>query len=639
LNSRRRLSNDPLDGSFVFGGSTIYYEAQTRFSGSPWARAGWGGSFRVRMPRDEPLHGRIRRFGLEDNQGNPVDARTRISHYLIRQQNGGGVPVPYTEGFVLVRWQVNDATSGVREHNWVPDGDFISLWFPGDDEGDFLEMDDRFLIDDNGNRASSADGRVLYPPPYGSNDSSGDNKENYRWFFNLRAKGGADEYANFMAFAKVLDPARTSDALFDQQIGDFAEVEELLRLWAVEMNVDDWDAWGQSRGKNCYFYRPEATGLWHKFSWDLELTYGNVNSFIIPSSPTDTFNPGGFGEVNRMMNRPKIKRMYYGILDEMVNGANRWFHSDFLSDYAGKLAALGMAQTGIAQPGGYIDQRAALLETRIRSVVYPQVRLAITTNSGANFSTSAASVTIAGTAPVEVCQILVTNDGDEGTLYLPAYTSMTAWSIAGIPVTPGANALVFFGLDLRGGVIDSDSITVTSTASWNAPSITSLNPASSLAGTDIEVLGTDFHNGLKVSFGAVQSPVIVFDENGATPGKIVARVPAGSGTVSVTVRNTDNKTSNARAFTYTVPPSSFVRGDANGDASVDLSDAVRIVLHLFAGKAADCEDALDVDDNELLNVTDAVGLLNYLFKSGAAPRAPFPAEGTDPSGTGLGCQR
>jgi hypothetical protein len=291
LSNRRLLSNDPLSGSFVFGGSTIYYESQLRFSGSPWARAGWNGSFRVRMPRDNPLHGRVRRFGLEDNQGNPIDARTRISHYLLRQ-NQGAIGVPFTDGFALVRWQVDDRTTGVREHNWVPDSDFISTWFPGDDEGDFVEMDDRFLIDDNGGRAGNADGRLLYPPPYGTNDSNGDNKENYRWFFGLRAKNGADEYANLIALAKVMDPARTSDAQFDQQIGDYANVEEMLRIWAVEFNIDDWDTWGTSRGKNCYLYRSDVTGLWNLIGWDFELTYGNTTSFLIPGAAVGQLRSG-----------------------------------------------------------------------------------------------------------------------------------------------------------------------------------------------------------------------------------------------------------------------------------------------------------------------------------------------------------
>ena len=633
LSSRKLLSNDYLSGSFLFNSDKIYYESKVRFSGSPWARAGWNGSFRVQMPKDNRLHGRTARFNLEDNQGNPLSAYTRISHYLLRVGQGSG-GIPYTEGFTLVRWQLDDRVTLTREFNWTPDGDFIARWFPDDDEGDFLEMDDRFLINDGGTRANSYDGRVLYPPPSPRSDSNGANKENYRWFFGLRQKRGADEFANFIALAKVMDPAATSDALFDQQFPDYANVEEFLRIWAVEMNIDDWDTWGTSRGKNCYFYRPESDGRFHLFMWDVELTYGNVSTYLIPTSPASAFNPGSFSEVNRIFNRPLFKRMYYSILSEMTQGADRWFHSDRLSEYATKLAEIGMANTGVAQPGGYIDQRCATLSSRIQTVVYPQVRLAITTNSGNSFSTTQLTVNLAGTAPVDVSTILVNGD-----TFPVSFTSMTGWAANGIPLVPGANLISFNGFDFQGNLVDSDSITVTSTATWAKPAITELDPDAEVTGNDIVIRGTDFHNGVKVYFGAVQSSTVVYDEDGPNPGEITARVPSGTGSVSVTVKNLDNQVSNAASFTFLKAPSTFIRGDSTGDGVVDVSDGVKVLRHLFSGVTTNCEDAMDADDNEVLNVTDAIYVLDYLFRARPAPRGPFPEAGLDPSGTALGCDR
>jgi hypothetical protein len=83
---------------------------------------------------------------------------------------------------------------------------------------------------------------------------------------------------------------------------------------------------------------------------------------------------------------------------------------------------------------------------------------------------------------------------------------------------------------------------------------------------------------------------------------------------------------------------SFVRGDANRDGWVNLSDAVRILFALFGGAALECADAADATDDEVLNLTDAVRVLDYLFRGGAAPAAPFPASGMDPSGATLGCE-
>jgi hypothetical protein len=89
----------------------------------------------------------------------------------------------------------------------------------------------------------------------------------------------------------------------------------------------------------------------------------------------------------------------------------------------------------------------------------------------------------------------------------------------------------------------------------------------------------------------------------------------------------------------------FRRGDADQDGVVQLTDAVRVLLRLFAGaEALPCPDAGDIDDDGELTLTDAVALLVYLFQSGARPPPPGPDEcGLDPTEDALplcrgGCQ-
>jgi len=83
----------------------------------------------------------------------------------------------------------------------------------------------------------------------------------------------------------------------------------------------------------------------------------------------------------------------------------------------------------------------------------------------------------------------------------------------------------------------------------------------------------------------------------------------------------------------------FVRGDANKDGAIDLSDALAVLFHLFAagGPKLDCEDHGDADDTGVLNVTDATYLLLYLYRAGSAPRAPFPSAGFDPTPDAYNC--
>ena len=86
-------------------------------------------------------------------------------------------------------------------------------------------------------------------------------------------------------------------------------------------------------------------------------------------------------------------------------------------------------------------------------------------------------------------------------------------------------------------------------------------------------------------------------------------------------------------------PSGFIRGDVATDGTVNISDAVKSLLVLFAGETTDCEDALDADDNGALQITDPIYVLDYLFRGGLPIAAPYPSAGADPTEDTLGCER
>ena len=70
----------------------------------------------------------------------------------------------------------------------------------------------------------------------------------------------------------------------------------------------------------------------------------------------------------------------------------------------------------------------------------------------------------------------------------------------------------------------------------------------------------------------------------------------------------------------------FIRGDANGDGVVSISDAQSIDAFIFRDTVAlPCMNAADVDDNGFIQLTDGVRILNFLFRNGVEPMAPFPA--------------
>ncbi len=87
----------------------------------------------------------------------------------------------------------------------------------------------------------------------------------------------------------------------------------------------------------------------------------------------------------------------------------------------------------------------------------------------------------------------------------------------------------------------------------------------------------------------------------------------------------------------------FLRGDADGDLYLDLSDVINNLVFM-TGACPECPDptcykALDVNDNGVIDLADGVQLVNYLYTFGPPPAAPFPEPGPDPTPDDLTCDR
>jgi hypothetical protein len=115
----------------------------------------------------------------------------------------------------------------------------------------------------------------------------------------------------------------------------------------------------------------------------------------------------------------------------------------------------------------------------------------------------------------------------------------------------------------------------------------------------------------------------------------VTAPPCGTaGFAELEVCNDDGCATRAEGFDYEeIVGTLFLRGDANNDDSVDLSDGVAILNDLFIGinASAPCDDALDANDTGDVDLSDGVYVLNFLFQGGPPPRAPFPDAGEDPT--------
>lgn len=94
------------------------------------------------------------------------------------------------------------------------------------------------------------------------------------------------------------------------------------------------------------------------------------------------------------------------------------------------------------------------------------------------------------------------------------------------------------------------------------------------------------------------------------------------------------------SFPASAGAASFLRGDANQDGVVDVSDALTTLGFLFLGEPVEllCPAAADTTDDDILDLSDPVAGLNFLFLGGG----PLPPPGAlvcglDPTPGALGC--
>ncbi|MGQ9590554.1 MAG: IPT/TIG domain-containing protein [Planctomycetota bacterium] len=75
----------------------------------------------------------------------------------------------------------------------------------------------------------------------------------------------------------------------------------------------------------------------------------------------------------------------------------------------------------------------------------------------------------------------------------------------------------------------------------------------------------------------------------------------------------------------TPPERRFIRGDADADREVNITDPIFTLGYLFTGgKAPPCPDSADSDDNGQLEITDPILTLGFLFLGSRPPAPPGP---------------
>ena len=443
--SRPNLSNEPVPGTLVYGNFRAIHGAGFRFAGSPYHQQFTSPTsdchYVWRLPGDDRLLGSDN-FNKVHAPGNgPFDddtiQREQTIYWMARRM---GLPW-------LNRRYVNVVVNGSKrrrlmEDTQVPGGDLMESYFPADSEGDLLKINPWFEF-------ASGTGTSLGFSNHGWADlndyrtTGGVRKvTRYRWNWQPRAANGTvNNYTNFFALVDAANTPRDDD--FVRELETHADMDEWLKIFALNHAAGNWDSFGNQNAQNMYAYRP-TTGRWHLFLWDANIVFGNSRS----NGPTgdDLFQYNfSDGPMGRIYNNPKFRRAYLRYLKAVADGPMQPGPVGALIDakYAAFQSAGLSAASGSAIKS-WLRSRVTYLRSEVAKVSATFTARADGLDGG---STSQNLIHLVGSAPLGVEQITV-----NGVIQPVVWTSDTEWRVT-ILLNPGSNRMTVAGRDGRGTLV------------------------------------------------------------------------------------------------------------------------------------------------------------------------------------------
>jgi hypothetical protein len=450
--ARPVLSNEDLDGTFVYGQERAVYNIGARLTGSPFHQGGYNSptgppcSYSMSMPKDNPVLGAVSFNKLHTPGNTPGDDATiqheQIAYWMVRQL---GLPWNYQR---YVNMFVNGNRRGtLMEDTQVPASDVIQELYPDDDRGDLYKLSGWFEFD-------FGTGTALNFPFYSwcaLNDVRGSDGQkrpaDYRWNFLPRAvQDSANDYRDLFALIDAANPPAA--APYGENLDTLADMDQWLRTFAIEHAVGNWDSFGNRNAQNMFMYKP-TQGRWQLIIWDFNIVLGNSGS---DGPAGDNLLQRNYADraMSRIYAHPPYLRAYLRALQEIANGPMSNAKIDAILDARfAAFRANGLAVSSPAPIKTWARARQSYLRNYLTNLT---VGFSVTSPEAAAIATNQNWVTISGVAPLELETIKF-----NGSEYPLTWTSPLEWT-ARVPLAQTTNALVIQGYDHRKQPVESAQI-------------------------------------------------------------------------------------------------------------------------------------------------------------------------------------
>jgi hypothetical protein len=439
------MSNEDIDGTLVYNNRVIY-NMGGRYSGSPWHQSydGPAGNkachYVWSMPKDDRLLG-YTSFNKIHWPGNDIQNDTITSLFddptLQREQAANlflrelGVPWMNRR---LVAVYVNGTRRGkLMEDACRPTaGGVQAQYFADDSDGQFYKI--QRWYDGSGTSLISE----CYLQHY---TTTGGAKKAARYRPNWALKdtpGSLSDFTN--VYTLVTAATAYNQPFYVDFLENVVDAENWMRVSAANHAAGNWDCFGSTTGQNADAW-VSAHHRWTLFTIDFGICLDNPLSGVGLFSMSDS-------AWTQMLAKPKFGRMYYRALNELVGGVMQPSVVNPILDakYAA-ITAAGITATAPTTTKSWIASRRNGIISATAGV--NATPFAARTNA---YFTTNNSVTLTGTAPVEVASLSI-----NGVTYTPTWTSLTNWSLS-LPAATGSFNWTIEARDRYGNLVGGSSV-------------------------------------------------------------------------------------------------------------------------------------------------------------------------------------
>ncbi|MCX8157071.1 MAG: lamin tail domain-containing protein, partial [Verrucomicrobiae bacterium] len=426
--NRERLSNEPMEGTFVYGNFRAIYGAGARYRGSPFTRnyanpLSANANFVWTVPEDDAVLGsdEMNLDSLEPTARDATLLRELTSYTMVEQL---GLPWSY-QRFIHPVINGTHCASPVYTDSQQVNRDYVQMWFPDADEGEIYKIDDWFEFDDTPARQLNKSASLQDFTTVGGVKK----KARYRWCWEKKFNGTLND--DYSSLYMAVDAFNAPDSMYVSAVEQAIDIEQWLTMLAFRHVVGDWDGYGYNRGKNQFVYLPNG-GKWQMLLWDLDFSLGCTGGHG-PTQDLFTLALGGdtgenhMPEVSRLYSHPYFRRIYLRALqrcaDTVLQDAaympklDARYQALLRNGIAGLTSPyVGSGAQGISIPAWIQQRRAYILQNVPQAVWAMQVP---------TVQTSALNVVnLTGLAPVTVKSLRV-----NGQIYPVSWTNYTRWGL------------------------------------------------------------------------------------------------------------------------------------------------------------------------------------------------------------------